>query len=251
MRYQDIQINDVELQKQFVNHWFKSEYNEAFNILRNNPQLNSKKFTSECLNLIGQSLLTLEKYYSDNFPKAMKLELDRFNKVINDFIYRQTWNSSTEYIVGNSVVFGDEIYFCIEDNINVAPDSDESKWLKLSLIGKSGNSGIECQVKSQWKSTTQYLVNDIVVNKEWLWIAKQENKNQEPKENSEYWTKFLFLPRIKMYISRYPSDNLYDGLIWIRIIQSYIWEEIDDMNRNFQQVSDLDIDWNEADKGGW
>jgi hypothetical protein len=39
-----------------------------------------------------------------------------------------TWNSTTAYLVGAEKVYGNKIYIALEDNTNVIPSSDASKW---------------------------------------------------------------------------------------------------------------------------
>ena len=61
-RVQDIVTSDEELKNSYSQNFVNKRYLNAFNILENNSQLDSKKFTADKINLISTLLSTLQLY---------------------------------------------------------------------------------------------------------------------------------------------------------------------------------------------
>jgi hypothetical protein len=219
MKYQDIQISDVALRSQFVQYWLNGQYTQAFAIIDNNPQLDSKAFIADCLNLITASILTLEQLYYTNVEDYLVAELQQFNVAINNFRQKNTWSSTTSYVVGNFVVYNSEVYLCFQANTNILP-TNTAYWAYIGLKGQDGASTLDVQLKYEWKTNVNYVPKDVVYYIDTLYVSKTNNIAKIPSTSTSDWDIFLEIPKAKIIVSQNPptGDILYDGVIWWRIL---------------------------------
>lgn len=220
MKYQDIQIPDLDLRGLFVDYWLNGQYTEAFAILANNPQLDNKAFVADCFNLVAQAIIALEAKYSTEVTGYLSTQLTQYNIAIGQFRQMSNWSSTTRYVVGNFVTYNDEIYLCYQDNINQVP-TNENYWAYIRLRGLQGAGGIDVNLKYQWSGAINYAIRDVVYYDDCLWVATQANINQKPSVGSDYWGIFLKLPRAKIIVSQTPpaEADRYDGLIWCQVLE--------------------------------
>ena len=241
MKYQDIQVNDIALQSQFATYWMQGNYTEALNLLENNGQLNSKAFVAEVMLKIGQSLAIIENYYARDFENALSLDLTLFNASINEFRNRKQWDSTIAYKIGNAVEYNNSAYFCIQDNTNQLP-TNVNYWVELiGLQGDKGIPGIGVNYRGQWLPSQTYNKNDIVIYGDYLWVPLQDSVTTVPSMNSDKWSIFLSFPKVKIIVSREQPVNIYDGLIWAKILLPYTFEEVNALNYTFADIDALDI----------
>lgn len=250
MKYQDIQISDVSLQSQFATLWANGNYQDALDLLQNSGQLDTKAFLAEIMLKIGASLSAIEGYYYSDFEAALQLDLNEFNEAISEFRNKGDWNSTTAYKVGNVVIYNNEAYICIESNTNQLP-TIATYWVLLGLVGETGVFGIDVNLKYQWRSTAQYVTNDVVVYGDTIWAALQNNSGQIPAQESEYWGVFLDFPKIKLMVSNPPPQNPYNGLIWVRVLLPYTWAYVNSLGYTFQDINNLNQNWKWINEGGW
>ena len=218
MKYQDIQVNDIALQSQFATYWMQGNYTEALSLLENNEQLDSKAFVAEVMLKIGQSLAIIENYYVRDFENALSLDLTLFNASINEFRNRKQWDSTIAYKIGNAVEYNNNAYICIQDNTNQLP-TNVNYWVKLiGLQGDKGTPGIGVNYRGQWQSTQIYNKNDAVIYGDYIWVAMRDNVTITPSSASDAWMIFLPFPKVKIIVSREQPVNIYDGLIWAKIL---------------------------------
>ena len=95
------------------------------------------------------------------------------------------------------------------------------------------------------------MTNDAVVYGDSIWVALQNNVGQIPAQGSEYWEIFLEFPKIQIMVSNTEPTNLYDGLIWIRLLVPYTWSQINALGYTFQDINNLNYNWKWIDGGGW
>lgn len=219
MKYQDIQLSDVALKTQFVDNWLNGNYSQAFAVIDNNPQLDTKAFTADVLNLISAAIITLEQLYYTNVEDYLVQELQRYNVAINEFRQKQIWLSIVQYKVGNFVIYNDEIYLCIQNNVGQVPTAI-AYWVYLGLKGLAGANSVGTQLKYQWNSITNYAPKDVVFFVDTMYVSKTNNLNKQPATNPNDWAIFLEIPKAKIIISQIPptQEMLYSGLIWWKII---------------------------------
>lgn len=219
-KYQDIHNTDLSLKAQFAQNWLNGDYTAAFNILQNNPQLDSKAFVASCFSNIVDALNILEGYFYNGVTQEMQLLFTEYTEGINQFVNRRQWDNTEDYKVGNFVVYGDEIYLCIQDNINIIP-TNTTYWRYIGLVGEKGDDAVQTDFRYNWSSTDSYETNSVVVYDKNLYYALRPNINKTPTTNPEDWAIFISIPQVKIIVSSTPpSDNLvYEGLIWWQILQ--------------------------------
>ena len=218
-KYQDIHNTDLSLKTQFAQNWLNGDYTATFNILQNNPQLDSKAFVASCFSNIVDALNILEGYFYNGVTQEMQLLFTEYTEGINQFVNRRQWDNTEDYKVGNFVVYGDEIYLCIQDNINIIP-TNTTYWRYIGLVGEKGNDAVQTDFRYNWSSTDNYETNSVVMYDKNLYYALRPNINKTPTTNPQDWAIFISIPQVKIIVSSTPpSDNLvYDGLIWWQII---------------------------------
>lgn len=218
-KYQDIHNTDLSLKTQFAQNWLNGDYTTAFNILQNNPQLDSKAFVASCFSNIVDALNILEGYFYNGVTQEMQLLFTEYTEGINQFVNRRQWDSTEDYKVGNFVVYSDEIYLCIQDNINIIP-TNTTYWRYIGLVGEKGNDAVQTDFRYNWSSTDSYETNSVVMYNKNLYYALRPNINKTPMTNPQDWAIFISIPQVKIIVSSTPpSDNLvYDGLIWWQIM---------------------------------
>lgn len=72
-KYQDIQITDNTLLTQFQQAWSSGDYATAFNIINNNPQLDTKSFVADVINTLTANLTYLQNLNDPTF-KADRIQ---------------------------------------------------------------------------------------------------------------------------------------------------------------------------------
>lgn len=72
-KYQDIQITDNTLLTQFQQAWSNGDYATAFNIIDNNPQLDTKSFVADVINTLTANLTYLQNLNDPAF-KADRIQ---------------------------------------------------------------------------------------------------------------------------------------------------------------------------------
>ena len=100
-------------------------------------------------------------------------------------------------------------------------------------------------------STQTYNKNDIVIYGDYLWVSLRDNVTTMPSTISNVWDIFLPFPKAKILVSRKQPTNIYNGLIWARILLPYTFEEVNALNYTFADIDALNINWNWANGGGW
>ena len=88
-----------------------------------------------------------------------------------------TWNNSTLYKKGQTVVYGGAVYVALRENTNANPYTSASDWLKF-VDGQ--------QFEGDYNTGTNYQKGDIVYYGGYLYVAKQNALNNNPTD-TVYW----------------------------------------------------------------
>lgn len=208
---QDIQISDKTLWRNYIQEFIAGNYQNAFNIINNNSQLQNKAFVADVINnLIAEKLTYLVQENADML-NALANGKDTFNSNINQFSLKGEYRDTVKYYPNNSVIYNKEIYICILESLGNAP-TDETYWTKLGLKGEHGAYGIDLVVKHYWLATENYNAMDLVSYDNKLWVAKRTNINKTPQEGADW---FLFLsPADTSILLLETGDATYTGQVW-------------------------------------
>ena len=217
IHYQDIQINDVNIATQFQQYFLRGQYVESLSLLTNNStQLQGKAYIAQTLNVICSNLLNLEEKFNNNVPVFLNNLLTQYTTLINNFINRQEWNSTTQYQPYNFVIYNEDIYMCYSvPPVGTFP-SDNNYWIFLGLKGKQGPPGINVNMKYGWNSSTFYQTNDLVVYDYNIYVALKNNNNVVPGTDSTTWLEFLLSSPGEIYVGITEPSNLVNNAIWFK-----------------------------------
>lgn len=218
-KVQDITLSDANLKAEFITKFFNGDYINAFRIIEDYPQLNTKSFLANIMNDISSILSLLQNDFQNNVIDYLATQLSNFNNLINEYKLRGSWNSNTTYNIYNFVVYNNIDYLYI----NSTPSSgnlptDTDYWLEINIRGKTGEPGLGVNLKYNWDFTVEYSPLDIVYYNNNLWVAKVQNVNVVP-SNGATWEVFLSFKLIHIYSNTVAptGDELYNGAIWFEM----------------------------------
>lgn len=217
IHYQDIQIPDVEIRKQFNLYISNGQYVEAIRLLNNNKdQLKGKAFIAETINKIVTGLLFLENKFDTGVYIFLSDLAKQYMMLIDNFKKQGTWVASIKYIPYNFVVYNAEIYMCIGNPpVGIAP-TNTTYWIKIGLQGEAGQNGVDANMRYAWQSDRQYAVNDVVAFNGVLYVAIAPNTNSEPATNPNKWTVFLATIKGGIIVSNIEPSEPSQDTIWFK-----------------------------------
>lgn len=180
-RFQDITINDASLKALFISYFLNGQYGQAFNLITNNAQLNTKAFVANVMNEIAGILSSLQENFNDEVILYLENQLSGFQIIIDNYLLKNDYDSSTEYQIYNFVIYNDLIYMYI----NTDPSSgnlptDTDYWVEIGLLGQKGEPGIGVNLRYTWDSSVTYNPLDVVYYNNELWVATIQNTNVTP-----------------------------------------------------------------------
>ena len=216
LKYQDIQIPDINLQKQFKEYFTAGNYMEAINILVNNSQLVGKAFVANTINVISSGILALENFYNEGVTIFLSNLSNQYFVLINNLINKKQWFASIQYEKYNFVIYNDEIYMCLQTPPIGTPPTNDTYWLYLGLKGIDGAPGTNVNMQYTWNSVTTYEVNDLVVYGTNIYVALEENTNVIPDANPNTWLVFLASTPGQIYVGMNPPDYPVQNTIWFQ-----------------------------------
>lgn len=217
-RVQDIQISDANLKAQYIANFINGNYQAMADIISNNPQLDTKAFVADVINIISGQLTDLQEKYSTNVPDYLAALATELNTRIGQFKDFDAWSSSKQYFLYNFVDYNSNIYMYINQTPSAgnAP-SNENYWKLIGLRGEKGAPGVGLNLRYAWNSVVEYNPLDLVFFGDSSWVALYTNKNQQPSETSTYWLRFVQHKPVEITVSTTQPKDRYLGQIWIKI----------------------------------
>ena len=180
-RVQDIVTSDKELKNSYSQDFVNRQYLNAFNILENNSQLDSKKFTADKINLISTLLSTLQNYYQTDVGYILDELKDKVQIIIDNYVLIGEWDSSKIYQIYNFVNYNNYLYMYINNNKTSGNlPTNSNYWLRIDLRGTNGAYGTGLNLKYVWDSNKTYEPLDVVYYNDKLWVTLVKNKNIPP-----------------------------------------------------------------------
>ena len=217
IRYQDIQISDVTLQKQFQQYYLTGQYSQALLLLANNSQqLQGKAFIANTINTIITGLLALENYYYQGVTVYLSNLAIQYQTMINNLRKRSNWLASVQYTPYNFVVYNDDLYMCIEQPPIGTLPTNTTYWLYLGLQGLDGPPGVNVTMEYDWEQTTPYQMNDLVVYNDSIYVAIQDNTGVVPGTNDSVWMVFIQFDKGQIYVGTEPPASLNNNVVWFQ-----------------------------------
>lgn len=200
-RVQDIHISDSSLISEYINNFLSGNYNEAFNLLENNSQLENKQVIASLMNTISDLLLNHQNLIYDNINGVLSSDLSIFQNVINNYKYIGEYTSSIVYRIYNYVTYNEKYYMYINKiaSSNHLP-TNTNYWVEIDLKGEQGAPGLGLTFQYDWKSNFNYRKYDVVYYENCLWVAFKDNYNVVPSEE------YISVP-VTLIIDQYVENN--------------------------------------------
>lgn len=246
IRYQDIQIPDVSLRKQFINYMNTGQYTQALNLLtQNEQQLWGKAFVAKAINTITLGILDLESRYNDNVTLFLSNLAQQYFTAINNLKSRGTYISTQQYYVNNFVIYNQELYYCIEQPPVGTLPTDTTYWLYLGLRGLKGAPGLDVVMKYGWNNSTQYSLNDLVIYNNNVYVATQPNINVTP-GSGDIWMLFFGIEPGHLYVGTTPPTTPINNIVWFQTeVDPLTYTGTDPLLGTFNRYNEELGDWEE------
>lgn len=251
MRVQDIHYTDQPLKEAFVKKFLAGDLAGAFDILKNNKQLDDKKFIAEVLNYVGTALQTIQNYYYENVEDYLLDLNNNFNVLINNFIKKDNYKDNIVYSKNNFVLYNGEVYLYINDaSTSGNKPTDTNYWVYIGLRGDKGNYGIGVTMKYTWSEQITYNPLDVVYYKGIYYVAKKQNTNIIPTDDKVNWEIFL-KTRPAFIATTKEASMLVNGMVWFEIFNPYTFAQLDALNYTWKALDDKSLAWVDIDRGGF
>lgn len=188
-RWQDISISDASLKAEFISKFLNGDYTNAFAIIENNPQLDTKAFLANVLNEIANFLSLLQNGFQYEVIDYLSTQLTNFDNLINEFKSKSEWENDVVYQIYNFVSYNgiDYMYINTTPSSNILP-TNQNYWIEINNRGEQGGYGIGVDLKYDWDSSVRYNPLDVVYYNNTLWVAVSSNINKIPSDESEWQT---------------------------------------------------------------
>ena len=184
-RSQDIRLSDAQLRQQYIQYFVAGNVSAAQAIITNNPQLFSKVITPELIQPFVDGILSLENNYKNAVTDYLAALLTTFQSDIDNIKKIGTYVSGTSYVVGNFVIYSNDLYLCIKDG--TYPITDTTAWLLLGLQGEEGQVGSGVMYIGEWDSATQYQQYQLVSYDNNLYVSKTATTGNQPDTSPDKW----------------------------------------------------------------
>lgn len=92
------------------------------------------------------------------------------------------WNSTRQWAIGELVSFEDNVYACADDNTNIEPDSDDTKWVFVGPV-----------TPEFYNPANTYYLHDVVVyNDIYYRCATTFIVGSDPETFPQFWTEVVY-----------------------------------------------------------
>lgn len=217
LHYQDIQIPDVTIKKQFNQYMLNGQYTEAIDLLDTNEhQLKGKAFIADTITKIINGVIDLQDRFNTGVNLYLSNLASQYMIMINNLNKKGQWNALVQYVPYNFVVYQNDIYMAVQFvPIGTLP-TDEEYWLYLGLRGIDGVPGTDVIMRYEWQSNRQYELNDVVSYRGNLYVAIKSNTGIIPGSDEETWLTFLLVTEGGINVGMNPPDIQIENTIWFK-----------------------------------
>lgn len=189
MQFEDIHLSDTQLYTLFRQYYKNGAYQEALNILAQNPQLDLKAITADNLNDLSERVYGMENVYYVEVEQYLANLLQSMQTDVDNLSNQNQYSATQQYYPKNFVYYNNNVYFCIQEPPIGTDPTNTTYWLYLGLFGQDGLYGLNnLTFVGPWNTNTVYTTNQVVYIDYTFYWALQDNQGQDPTtESSEYW----------------------------------------------------------------
>ena len=216
-KFQDINLNELELKNQYYNEFLNGNIDNAQQIIKDNIELEKKVISAENFNNLILQILQLEQNYYDNFVNDLKKKNNEYQINIDNLINLQEFKVDKQYEINNFVFYNKEVYFCKKKAPIGTLPTDNTYWIYIGLKGDVGAKSLDVNYKGNWSSSNSYVKFDMVVYQNKLYVAKTTNRGKEPNVNLGDWLLVTEVVSSKIIVQK-ETPKLNNKEIWFQIL---------------------------------
>ena len=216
-RFQDINLNELNLKEQYYNEFLGGNINKAQQIIKDNIELKDKVISAENLNNLILSIIKLEQNYNTYFVDNLNKKKNIYQVNINDLIYLKEFQNSKQYEINNFVLYNKEVYFCKKKAPVGTLPTNSTYWVYLGLKGEIGAKSLGIRYKDSWNNNITYAKFDMVVYQNKLYVSKTTNKGKIPKTSLVDWELVMSVASSKITVQK-ETPQLNNKEIWFQIL---------------------------------
>lgn len=206
-RWQDLALSNKSLWQQFTQYFREGYFSQALTLILNNSDIDSETTMPLCFNMIHTALEYLQNLYYNAVEVKLSEDEQLFQTMLNNYINKKTYSSTTTYEMYNFVIYNNQIYMCLKQSKGNAP-TNTTYWVLIGLRGEDGATGINnLSLQNNWVGTKTYAKNDVVAYSNVLYVALKANTAVRPDSSTATWQVFMTFPRAKVIVSEEePTD---------------------------------------------
>lgn len=186
----DILASDANALNGYQQAMRDGNYQLAQTYLSQIPNWNNKIIDANKINTLIDTCVALERFYNNEIIPYVNQKESEYESEMEKFSYKGDYNGSISYVKNNFVSANindyPQLFLCIR-NSNGMPLNNTDYWRPITFRGQQGASGATLTFRGQWSSIETYFVQDVVVNDNKIFNCIQQNSNQTPSSNSQYW----------------------------------------------------------------
>ena len=219
MQFEDIHLSDAQLYTLFRQYYKNGAYQEALNVLAQNPQLDLKAITADNLNELSERVYGMENVYYVEVEQYLTNLLQSMQTDVNNLSNQNQYSTTQQYYENNFVYYNDEVYFCIKEPPIGTDPTNTTYWLYLGLFGRNGKFGLSnLTFAGLWNTNTVYTTNQVVYIGYTFYWALQDNQGQDPTtESSEYWGVLFTVQPQQIVTDTNQPENQNPNDFWFQI----------------------------------
>lgn len=220
MQFQDIHLSDAQLYTLFRQYYKNGAYQEALNLLAQNPQLDWKGITADNLNKLSEQVYGIENLYYVDVEEYLANLLQSMQTDVDNLANLHEYDPTQQYYENNFVFYNNEAYFCIQEPPIGTLPTNTTYWLYLGLFGGKGNYGItNLTFVGPWNINTLYTTNQVVyIDKTFYW-AIQSSQGQDPSTDTSntYWSVLFTVQPQQIIVDQAQPVGLNTNDFWFQV----------------------------------
>lgn len=238
---QDMTSDLLDLVSKYESLIASKRFNEASQLLKDNPQLNRIYFNAEKYNKLVDSIRATQRLYSSDVQTYI-LELVK---------YLGNYSNSQKYTKYNVVNYNSMVYMCTSLNCPLGTiPTNTTYWYPLSIKGDQGNPGIGLSYESLWQANFTYNKDSAVSYGTCLYASScDDNYGHTPSKTSDYWKLIIDFDDLINYdnsSSGLNSTNYEDAINELNI---KINNNINSTNNNTNSINTINTKLNTVEQG--
>ena len=216
LHYQDIQISDAEIRRQFNAYVVGGNFTKALELLNDSEQqLQGKAYIAQVINTLSEAIYEIEDMFYQNVPIFLSEQAEFWYQLVDNMKRAGTYSNNIQYEQNNFVVYNNLIYLAVKQPPMETPPTNEEYWALIGLRGIQGAHGVPLTMRYKWLNGVAYNPGELVVYEDNIYVATSSNTNVKP-TNENNWLLFLKMVQGYIFVGPTYSGLLQQDAIWFR-----------------------------------